>query len=262
MKIIFNSHKCGGGFFSQFNLVVQGLVQHDGNIDCVEWDMQDAGAFQYNSGEIYKPLFEEYTNNKEYTETITVNNFYDQNYTAHLAASKYTSSDQKQWRNTYHSIYTKYIKHTDYLNDIFNNVYSEQFARYNDTPKVGILIRNNNLAAEQPRQAVPTNELYIRAISELNLKDFTLICAIDNRQDLEFYKRNYNTICNENTSRSETRYHGEAHCVSNLTKIDAAYHYLEGFALSKCDYLIHPVSNVATAALYMNPKLKNMFVIG
>jgi hypothetical protein len=45
-----------------------------------------------------------------------------------------------------------------------------------------------------------------------------------------------------------------------MQAIDGAYHYLESFVLSKSDYLIHPVSNMATAALYMNPKIKNIFL--
>ena len=30
--------------------------------------------------------------------------------------------------------------------------------------------------------------------------------------------------------------------------------------LSKCNYFIHPVSNMATAALYFNPELKSIYI--
>lgn len=262
MNLILKSHKCGGGFFSQFNLVIQGLYLYDGLINRVIWDMQDAPAFQYNNGDVYKPLFEEYNDGTISNEIETVNTFFNQNYTAHLVANKYLSNEQRIWRTRFNNVYKKYIKHTQYLKDIFNNIFLPQFEQYKSVPKIGILIRNNNLGVEQPRKISPTVELYLKAIKELNLPDFVVVCGIDNNQDLNFFKQHFKTILNPYTTRSETAWHSEPHHSSQMKAIDAAYHYLEGFALSKCDYLIHPVSNVATGALIMNPSLKNIFVIG
>lgn len=262
MNLILKSHKCGGGFFSQFNLVIQGLYLYDGLINRVIWDMEDAPAFQYNSGDVYKPLFEEYNNEIVSNETATVNTFFNQNYTAHLVVNKYLSKDQKVWRNKFNKIYKKYIKHTSYLDNIYNNIFLPQFEQYKDIPKIGILIRNNNLGIEQPRKVSPSIELYLKALQELNIQDFVLVCGIDNYNDLEFFKKYYKIIYNPHTTRSATACRGEPHHSSQMQIVDAAYHYLEGYALSKCDYFIHPVSNVATGALIMNPDLKNIFVVG
>jgi hypothetical protein len=262
MKVIFKPHNCGGGFFSQFNQTIQGLSHYYDTINQVEWNMHDTSAFCYNSGDIFKPLFEEYNNNSPSHVTKTIEMFIDQNYTAHLVAEKYTCPEQKQWRNTFNKAYKKFIKHTELVDNTFNEVYENQFKAYKDVPKVGILIRNNSLSTEQPRLVSPTKELYINAINSLNLKEFVLVCAIDNNEDINFFNSKYNTIYNKNTTRSSTAYHNEPHRVDCLNIKDAVNHYLEGFALSKCDYLIHPVSNVATAALYMNPDIKNLFVIG
>jgi hypothetical protein len=264
MNIVFEPHICGGGFFSQFNLVIQGLELYDELITRVTWNMHDAPAFQYNSGDIYKPLFEEYVSDKATlsNETATIKMFFNQNYTAHLVANKYLSKDHKEWRLRFNKVYKKYIKHTNYLDEIFTRVFAKQFEFYKDLPKVGVLIRNNNLGVEQPRKTSPTIDTYLNALNKLGLKDFVVVCAIDNKHDLNWFKTHFKTIHNSNTTRSETAHHAEPHHSSQMKLIDAAYHYLEGYALSKCDYFIHPVSNVATGALIMNPELKNVFVIG
>jgi hypothetical protein len=262
MDIIINSHKGFGGFFSQFNMILQGLELYDEMINRAIWDVHDAPAFRYNNGEIFKKLFKEYDNNKLSTETITHNTFFNVNYTAHLVAEKYQSPQQKEWRTKFNKIYKKYFVHTDYLNNTFNDILKPQFDQYKNIPKIGILIRNNNLGPEQPRKTSPTIDLYLDAIRQHNLNDFALVCGIDNNQDLNFFKTHFNTIYNPYTSRSETASHNEPHHSGSLQAVDAAYHYLEGYMLSMCDYLIHPVSNVATGALIMNPELKNVFVIG
>lgn len=262
MKIIFKPHNAGGGFFSQFNQTIQGLSYYYDVINQVEWNMHDTNAFCYNSGDIFRPLFEEYNNNNFSQETKTFEMFIDQNYTAHLVAEKYICAEQKQWRNNFNKAYKKFIKHTNLTDSTFNDIYENQFNIYKDIPKIGILIRNNMLSSEQPRLTSPTREQYVNAINSLNLKEFVLVCAVDNNEDLNYFNSKYSTIYNKNTTRSLTRYHNEPHRVDGLNIKDAINHYLEGYALSKCDYLIHPVSNVATAALYMNPNIKNLFLIG
>lgn len=262
MKLVFKPHNCGGGFFSQFNQTIQGLSHYYNVINQVEWDMHDTNAFCYNSGDVFRHLFEEYNNNEPSLEVKTFEMFIDQNYTAHLVAEKYVCAEQKQWRNTYYKAYKKFIKHTELVNNTFSEIYTNQFKTFNNIPKVGILIRNNNLSTEQPRRISPTKELYVKAINDLNLKNFVIVCAIDNNEDLNYFNTRYNTIYNEHTTRSLTAYHNEPHRVDGLNIKDAVNHYLEGYTLSMCDYFIHPVSNVATAALYMNPDIKNIFIIG
>ena len=262
MKIICRPHNCFGGFFSQFNQTIQGLVHYYDIINQVEWNMHDVSAFCYNNDDNFRPLFVEYNNNIPSRETKIVDAYIDVSFTAHFAADKYTCVDQK-WRDTYYKAYKKFIKHTDLVDSTFEEIYQKQFQMYKDVPKIGILIRNNHLSTEQPNRVSPTKEQYIDAINSFNLKEFVVVCAIDNNEDLNYFKDKYNIIYNKNTTRTATAYDLESHRNGSVLNVkDTINHYLEGVALSKCDYFIHPVSNVATAALYMNPSLKNLFLIG
>jgi len=258
-RIIFESHPAG--FFSNFNKIITTLLLNEDNVQEIIWQMSGPGMQQYRCGEVFSKLFLPF-NNKETvaTETLHIQLYPDTTYTAHHVIDVYKNPCQ-EWRKKLNRIYTKYIKFTNFLDNAWQNVFAHQFDIYNSVPKVGILISNKALEAQQPKKIMPDRTAYIGCINALNLKNYAVVCAIDNRQDLNFFNSNYKCVYNEHISRTNTVDEPESHLHnSQLTCIDAAFHFLEAFALSKCDYIIHPVSNIATAAMYMNPTAKNIFI--
>lgn len=222
--------------------------------------MKDTKVFRYNSGCIFKILFREYNSRlPRHEKQIEIKEFLYPKDTGLFIMDKYISNNHK-WKFDYNEIYSKYIIHTPYLNQVYNIIYSNQLEKYKNIPKIGLLIRNNNLSREQPSGEMPSIGKYISAIESLNIDKFILICAIDNLENLNFFKKNYNIIYNPFIKRSDTANDIEPHHIENMQAIDGAYHYLESFILSKADYFIHPVSNMATSVLYINPKIKNIFL--
>lgn len=258
-RIIFESHSAG--FFSNFNKVVQALSVYYNQIGEVIWKMQGPGMGQYHpTEEIYNKLFIPYKSSSV-IEEVCISKYIDVNYTAHHVAEIYQNTDQT-WKYQYNKAYNTYIKHTSFLEEVWNKNYLSFFEKAKNKTKIGILIRNQQLSTEQPRRVLPNREAYQHTIKELKLDDYVIFCGIDNKHDLSFFENNYNVFYNKNVTRTNFSYDGEPHLRDGLTIVDAAYHYLESYALSKCDFLIHPVSNMATAAMYMNPELKNIFLIG
>jgi hypothetical protein len=125
-----------------------------------------------------------------------------------------------------------------------------------------VLLRNNALSTEQPNRRLPSITQYFDAIDSLNIANPKIICSIDNLEELTPFTNNYDCWYNKNTLRTTYKNEAEPHVTNDKTIKDAANQFLEGYMLSKCDYLIHPVSNIATGALYMNPDLKNIFLVG
>jgi hypothetical protein len=255
-QLIFQPHPAG--FFSNFNKVTHALSVYNEQVGEIVWQMIGEGMHQYHCDEVFSKLFKPYKEDVVCDESITVQRYIDVKYTAHHVAEVYDSSDQK-WRHNLNAVFNKYIKFTDLLDQTWNNIFTKQFEEQAGT-KIGILIRNNALNCEQPYQKLPEKQSYIDAIEQIQAGSKTVVCAIDNREDLAFFTEKYKCIYNEHVSRSNTASDPETHLHNQLSCIDAAYHFLEAYALSKCDYLIHPVSNISTAALYMNPKLQNVFL--
>lgn len=262
--LIFKDHPAG--FFSNFNKVIQNLYFHINEVEKITWQMTGNifNLYTNNKNEdVYSKLFVPYSNNTLITnilEDIYIDRYVDYTYTAHTVANIYLSEDQN-WRTEYNKAYNRFIKFTNFINDTWNAYYASFFNKTPNTPKVGILIRNGLLSTEQPNGRLPTVEQYVQAINTLNLTSPSIVCAVDNLEELAYLSNHFTCYYNEQTTRSKNKYDTEPHSKSS-TILDAAFHFLEGVMLSKCDYLIHPVSNMATAALYMNPTLKNTFLIG
>lgn len=250
------------GFFANFNRVIQALSFYKEQVGKISWDMKNFIGNSYNCDFLYESLFvtkqPSYENND--LETIVVKEYIDHTYTAHDVANRYLQQDQS-WRHDWHNAYKTFIGFTDFLSDIWEKTYSPVFT--NEIPKVGILARHNALGSEQPHRRMPHLEQYYNAISALNLSNFKVVCAVDSNEMLAHFTSKYDCFFNAKTTRTHTPNDlSEAHHRPGMNIIDAAYHFLEAYMLSKCDHFIHPVSNTATAALFLNPNLKNTFIIG
>ena len=127
---------------------------------------------------------------------------------------------------------------------------------------IGILIRSDALGGEQLYGKSQTLEDYHAAIvkaKEASLGAGLFVVSSDKESIDWLYNRHqifYSYGIKRNTSRSDP----EQHLTVPQTKFDAIDVMREVLALARCETLIHPISNMATAALIINPNLKSIYL--
>jgi len=255
VHITFNQHE--GGFFSNFNKVITCLAYSE-NISKISWNLigQPFGAFAYNCGEVFSNLFELYDEQKLIDSHHVETEFKYLEYTGKDTHQLYISDNT--WRSDLNKVYKKYIIPTKLLQKSID-VVDEHFAK-NANIKVGILKRNQLLKCEQTNNTMPSMESYINNIHQIP-GNKTCVLSIDNNTDIELFKsiRDMKFIYSTGIRRTTKDTDMEPHFLPGTIQ-DALYYFMDVYMLSKCDFLIHPVSNMATAALYMNPNLKSIYL--
>lgn len=123
---------------------------------------------------------------------------------------------------------------------------------------ISALIRADGHADEQITGRNQTLSEYARAIEE-NIGCGKVFIMTGDRQTLEWFKVRFPVIFYPDTIRSESRAI-DRHLVAPQTIQDAKNCLTEVLILAKMDALIHPVSNMATSALYINPALKSIYL--
>ena len=254
--IIVKQHE--GGFFSNFNKVVS-FLEKNSNTEKITWDLrgQPFGAFAFNCGEVFSYLFSPYNTNISCDQEEILKEYIDQRHTGRNVHSCYTGS--QDWRYSLNRVYKKYITPTEFLRNKIKQV-DELFEQIQGKQKIGILKRNDLLKCEQHQNKMPELSLYENEINKIYTKNSALILSVDNTSDLNFFKNKYKpTIFSPIIRRTNVATDMEPHFTPG-THIDAATIFLDVYMLSKCNYFIHPVSNMATAALYFNPELKSKYI--
>jgi hypothetical protein len=253
-KYIFEQHE--GGFFSNFNKVVTFLTHNQpGDI---AWRMQGQpyGAFAYSCGEVFSNLFKHVIINDDIDKNVQiVKEFEYLQYTGKNADVLYT--ENQEWRTLLNTTYNKFIHPTEKLRNRIKDV-DDRF-RQIDNVKIGILKRNQLLKCEQVSNNMPTAGVYKRAIENIDAKSKKLYLSVDNYSDLNFFRDSFDCIYSESMRRTSKDSDTEPHFVPGTTE-DAENIFLDVYALSKCDFLVHPISNMATAALYINPYLTSIYL--
>ena len=246
-----------GGFFSNFNKVTTYL--RNKNVVGIHWNLQGQpyGAFAYKCGEVFGKLFKEYNEGKNIDEIFELREYDCLDYTGKDVHIQYISKDQK-WRNELNAT-LKYIKPTPILQTFIDEI-DEKFAALKGKKIIGVLKRNELLKCEQVNGKLPTIEEYFTEIDKL-FDDNTYIClSVDNITDINQFINKYSRCAyNPHIRRTQFNTDTEPHFLPG-TAHDAIYTFLEVYMLSKCNYFIHPVSNMATAALYFNPELKSIYI--
>lgn len=253
-------HQHEGGFFSNFNKVITFLESHP-EISKITWNLQGQpfGAFAYDCGEVFSKLFISYDENHDFylEKTYILSEYVDQRYTGRKAHDMYLGDNT--WRDMMYQAVIKYIKPTPFLTSRLIQA-RQVFKQIGKRPKIGILRRNELLKCEQHNNSMPVFEQYKLAISQLNLENPVYVFSVDNLEDLGSFKELYKPhIHSLNIRRTQKNTDMEPHFLPG-TAADAAAVFMDVHMLAQCDYFIHPVSNMATAALYMNPKLNSVYL--
>ena len=260
VKVKFEMHE--GGFFSNFNKVITFLNHFEkiNDISEVEWNLigQPFGAFAYNLPEVFGTVFEQYKNGKHKEET-TVSEYLQlslNKYTGKNAHNLYIGPDH--WRKDLNKTFLKYIKTTKEAQHYIDKANEN---KKNCKGKIiSILKRNQRLRCEQPSDEMPTLEQYFEKIDELFDDETYLYLCVDNMNDLNaFIKRYKRCLYHPYMRRTTSDKDQEPHFIPKSEK-DAIHTFVDLWTASQSDYFIHPVSNMATSALYFNPQVESIYI--
>jgi hypothetical protein len=246
-----------GGFFSNFNKVTNFLRQND--VAKITWHMQGQpyGAFAYNCGEVFSKLFLPYDDESKVTDIVDLLVYDTEEYTGNNVYIKYKNNDIK-WRTEFNNT-LRYFNPTEKLQQLISSM-DLSFNKLKDNNFIGVLKRNDRLKCEQPNNTLPTLQDYFTEIDKV-YDDKTYLClSVDNTYDIQKFVDKYKRcIYNPKIRRTRVTTDEEPHFLPG-TEIDAMYAYLEVVMTSKCRAFIHPVSNMATASLYFNPKQISIYI--
>jgi hypothetical protein len=252
----------GAGFFANFNNLIQFLVDMP-NITKITYDVKSlsSGSMAYikEDEELYSKIFEPYDEGKSITKTITsIREDYNDIYLGGRNSYNYYG-DKRIKLQPAHNAFIKYIKVKENIQEKINEKLLQ--LKENSEQIIGIFVRSNALAVEQPNGKMPTREDYDKVLRKIDLtKKTKYFLRIDNEEDLNYYKNKYKPNYYTDISRSINN-KGNALHLNNLQSLeDLEKTYIEVALLSNCHILLHCSSNMATAALYMNMNLKSIFI--
>jgi len=253
-----------GGFFSNFNKLINYLTDHKDIVE-IEYDVRATGIgnslpFINEGEEIFNKLFIPYTENKTIDNTIIAENYENYNITYTNAINNY--NENRGRLQPYHDSFIKYIKIKQDLQDKLNKLIEE--LKSDCEQVIGIFVRSSSLSTEQPSGKMPTRDDYMNAIKNIDTssKKTKYFLRVDNDDDLKFYQEQFKPYYNTKISRSKDNTRNSLHISHDqyLTLEDLENTYLEVALLSQCETLVHCVSNMATASLYMNMNQKSICV--
>ena len=253
----------GAGFFANFINLIQFLVDIP-NITKITYDVKSPSsgpiAFIKEGEELYSKIFQPYDEGKPITKTITsIREDFNNIYLGGGTGSYKYYGDKRIKLQPVHDAFIKYIKVKENIQKKIN----EKLLQLKEDSEqiIGIFIRSNALAVEQPNKKMPRREDYDNAISNIDLsKKSKYFFCIDNEDDLNYFKNKYNPHYYTDIRRTSNKTNGEPHTKTMGTLKDLEDTYIEVALLSNCHILLHCLSNMATASLYMNMNQKSIFI--
>ncbi|KPF75186.1 hypothetical protein IP78_13815 [Brevundimonas sp. AAP58] len=198
------------------------------------------------------------------------------------AYNLYQMPEFKRWRRWYNGIVSQHIIPLDNIQKRIDR----NLAALGDGERLAVHIRHPSHAIEQPGARLSHTEVYVRAINayiaERKLKNPRIFLATDQESTIEDMKRHFgsNLYFDTDVKRTsidhdqsfealdESERMREGHQIQHLTAADsrnwsssmAAEVIADCYSLAGCEALFHIVSNISTAASYLNPDLEMVFV--
>lgn len=200
----------------------------------------------------FESLFDPFPPLEEPFDTVIVHP--DQPYTYKNAGHLYTSGTD--WRLRLNKHWQRLSVRKE-ITDLVTDFCDGWMIRPNLQNTVAILVRADGHAGEQLSDRSQSLESYAHEIERL-MADQVYVAASD-LETLTWFQARFPVICHPNTRRGLTRSH-DFHREVQQYEQDAVICMQEVLIMSQCTTLVHPVSNMATAALYINPQLKSIFL--
>ncbi len=235
------------GLFSLINNVITCMAMYDHVY--VDWSK---GCLY---GDCWDALFE---NQPSTLDEVTadpaveiITNYPHQLLTYKSAGKLYLSGDA--WRDEPHQQWNRLIVRKEIREAVDTLVW-----RYNIDRIPAVLVRADTHAGEQLSDISQPLEDYSRALRKIGASRVHVMAG--DQETLQWFSSRFDASWLRTTRRSETRAQ-DFHLNNPQTVEDARNCMIEVLASSRARCLVHPVSNMATAALYMNPQLKSIFLL-
>jgi hypothetical protein len=249
------------GFFANFNKLITYLVDNPSTTK-ITYDMRSHGpttAFSYikENEELFSKIFDDYDEGLETSKIINGSHF-QSNRISHVNAYNYYNGNRNNLQ-PFNDAFNKYIRIKPHIQQKIDIHVNE--LKNNADQIIGIFVRSNALADEQPSKIMPSREEYINTIEQIpksnNVKYFF---CIDNEEELNYYREIYKPNYFTNIRRTKNINDGEPHTKTMGTLEDLEDSFIEVCIMSKCDILVHCISNMVTASLYMNMNQQSICV--
>lgn len=252
----------GAGFWSIFNKLMNHIHVYQ-PLYKITWDVYSPWN-TYGQGEVMSKVFEPYEDphyaNYEIQEVVC-DAYISEELTGKQAAVLYQAP--YDWRLEYNGYWTKYIHLRPEV--LAKCRQMKQILECMEKKRIlSMLIRHPALSFEQPNGRMPSFEQYDDVIQGLqfNPQEDLLVCMTDLQEAYEYFSDKYgDAIVFPPTDRSSGK-EGEAFTSKQGDESSALNALCIALNLSYGDHLIHHTSNIATAALYINPTMQSHFLIG
>jgi hypothetical protein len=265
----------GAGFFSLVNKLLTYVKMYQ-PVYKISFEV-NTPLNTYGKGEIFRKLFYDTTNPtyESYTiEDIDCWMFPDETYTGHTAAKLYTEQSciennlPPTWRTDMNILWNTYLK-------IHNQEVLERFEEFKETLEmvtqggkkrvITMLARHLDHGKEQPNKKLPGFEQYDEEILKIesDLEKLVIVCLTDSTEAYEYFKEKYKnyTIVFPPVERQRANELQVGYtCDGSDERIYTAM--LSVLYLTLGEYFLHPASNMATAVMYINTQIKNVYIVG
>lgn len=217
----------------------------------------------WSGGTIYSPpgvdLWAELFNGlreKPKREAVEIESYPNQALTYKNVAKHYISPHQS-WR----ALCNRYWRALCLRPDIAMEASLFALDNFKDCDTISVLVRAHSHAGEQISDKSQSLNCYERAI-DLELRPGSKIfLACGDEETIAWFNEKYvgMVVTNPKTKRAATR-DTDRHLAEPQTVEDARQAIIDVLLLARARVMIHPVSNMATAALYISPGLKSVFL--
>lgn len=233
----------GAGFFSLFNKVVQchTIYQH------VHVDWSEGSLY----GNCWNELFWPTTPPTGEHDVIT---FYPDNRITGIHAHQLYKFDD--WRFRY-NFFSRQISIQQLIYDRVHEYCVNHL--YNRDP-IGVLIRANTHAGEQTSFQSQSLESYEKEINKILKTESTIHVMAQDQSSIEWFRARFPVVSFYVLPKRMPTRDTDRHLTEPQTAEDARNVFIEMLILARCRALIHPVSNIATAALYYNPVMESIYL--
>jgi len=269
-----------GGFFSNFQRVMGHLVYslHHGGIRGVrvEWMASGPGGAASGPGDYHFPYGRPQDGNlwERFFEPIptpidprwpVVKAVGHADLKLAVVYAHYTYRFDETWRRRYHSAFRRYIRVLPHIQAKVDAIHARMRGRH----VIGVHMRNGGHKVEYFSGRAVGFETYISRIQELAAslgRDWAVFLATDVGENVSRFADIFGErlIVQTGVTRQPDNPTGDNNLQIHHNNPDPALKLgedvlIDCLLLSKCDALVHSVSHVATAAGYMNPRMKMIY---
>lgn len=223
----------------------------------VDWSVPDV----LYGPKTWESLFEPLPPPEEPFDTVCV--YPEQWLTWRWAGDLYRGSDKAHldWRERCHELWRLHFRVRREIVEYVDRFVAEHF----NTHTVAVQVRWHGHSAEQlaPHRSQTLEEYGTAIMGEIGYcrAGSKVYVAASDSQTLDWFRSKLSGLfcCHPTARRGPTR-DSDFHRDAKQTEQDAIDALTEMLLMSRADTLIHPISNMSTAALYFNPQLKSVYI--